>query len=83
MEIKVCVGSACYVKGSHYVIQEISELIEKYHMSEQIELKAAFCLGNCTRAVSVEFDGKTYGVSKEEVETFFLEEVYRRIKECE
>lgn len=82
MEIKVCVGSACYVKGSHEVIEKISKLIEKYHMQEKLELKAAFCLGNCTQAVSVEFDGKIYGVKKEEVESFFTNEVCRRINEC-
>lgn len=82
MEIKVCVGSACYVKGSHEVIQVISRLIDKYHLQGRLELKAAFCLGNCTQAVSVEFDGKIYGVDKNEVETFFTNEVYRRMNEC-
>lgn len=82
MEIKVCVGSACYVKGSHEVIQKISQLIDKYHMQESLELKAAFCLGHCTQAVSVEFDGVIYGVDKDEVETFFVSEVCRRIKGC-
>lgn len=80
MEIKVCVGSACYVKGSHQVIQKIGELIIKYQVQNQLELKAAFCLGNCTQAVSVEFDGKIYGIDKDEVETFFLEVVYGRLK---
>ncbi|MGL6174951.1 MAG: NAD(P)H-dependent oxidoreductase subunit E [Cellulosilyticaceae bacterium] len=81
MEIKVCVGSACYVKGSHQVIQKMGELIDKYQIKNQLELKAAFCLGNCTQAVSVEFDGKIYGIDKDEVEKFFLEVVYGRLKQ--
>lgn len=79
MEIKVCVGSACYVRGSHEVIQEISRLIEKYKLHNSLELKATFCLGNCTSAVSVEFEGEIYGVSKDQVEVFFMEQVYRRV----
>ncbi|MGL4800430.1 MAG: (2Fe-2S) ferredoxin domain-containing protein [Cellulosilyticaceae bacterium] len=82
MEIKVCVGSACYVKGSHEVIEAFQKFIKQYGLDEKVELKAAFCLGNCTRAVSVQLDGITYGVEKEEVEAFFKEYVYRRVTGC-
>ena len=30
MVIKVCVGSACYIRGSHTIINKLKELIEKY-----------------------------------------------------
>ena len=29
MVVNVCVGSACYVKGSHKVIKEMQRLIEE------------------------------------------------------
>lgn len=75
MEVKVCVGSACYVKGSHQVINQMQELIKYYHMENKVELKAAFCLGHCTEAVSVEVDGKLYGVEKDEVVNFFRTQI--------
>ena len=76
MEIKVCVGSACYVKGSHEIIEAFQRFIKQYHLEDKVELKATFCLGHCTRAVSVQIDGKLYGVDKKEVESFFKEHVY-------
>lgn len=82
MEIKVCVGSACYVKGSHEVIQQIQELITLYSLEDKIILKAAFCLGHCTQAVSVEIDDVIYSVPKDGVDLFFKEHVWRRIKPC-
>lgn len=82
MEIKVCVGSACYVKGSHEVIEQLQECIKDYHLEEQVVLKAAFCLGHCTQAVSVQIDDVIYAVPKEEVGDFFREKVYRRVKRC-
>lgn len=82
MEVKVCVGSACYVKGSHEVIEQLQKLIKAYDLEEKVILKAAFCLGHCTQAVSVEIDDIIYGVSKDEVEGFFKEHVYGRVKRC-
>jgi NADH:ubiquinone oxidoreductase subunit E len=70
VEIKVCIGSACYVKGSHDVIEQLGVLIQKYKRND-IELKASFCLGQCTSAVSVEVDGTIYSVNKCGVEEFF------------
>lgn len=75
MEVKVCVGSACYVKGSHEVINQIQELIKSYHLEKVVELKAAFCLGHCTEAVSVEVEGILYSVEKDEVTQFFKSQI--------
>ncbi|MTL48416.1 (2Fe-2S) ferredoxin domain-containing protein, partial [Turicibacter sanguinis] len=51
--IKICVGSSCHLKGSYEVIQIFQSLIEKHQLQEVLELRAAFCLGHCTEAVSV------------------------------
>ncbi|MEG1927279.1 MAG: NAD(P)H-dependent oxidoreductase subunit E [Niameybacter sp.] len=82
MEVKVCVGSACYVKGSHEVIEALHEFIKMYHLEKQVVLKAAFCLGHCTEAVSVEIDGTVYGVPKEGVKDFFDQQIYRSVRPC-
>ena len=78
MEIKVCVGSACYVKGSHSVIESLQQLIKKYHVESTVVLKAAFCLGNCTQAVSVALDDVVYSVQADAVEVFFKEKVLKK-----
>lgn len=82
MEIKVCVGSACYVKGSHQVIETFQKLIKNHCLQEDVELKAAFCIGNCTQAVAVQVDGITYGVEPTMVEAFFEENIYKGGKLC-
>lgn len=53
LDVYVCVGSSCHVKGSYQVIEEFKKLIEKYSLQQKVELKAAFCLGHCTEGVSV------------------------------
>ena len=51
--IKICVGSSCHLKGAYDVIQQFQALISKHQLEDQIDLRAAFCLGHCTEAVSV------------------------------
>ena len=51
--VSVCIGSACHLKGSYDVISKIKEYIEK---NNEVILKAAFCTGECTKAVSVIID---------------------------
>ena len=68
--IKVCMGTACYVKG----IQEAVNRIEnKYHLKEgstsedrRFSLEAVRCLGACGLAPVVVVDQDTYGGVKAE-----------------
>lgn len=81
MIVKVCVGSACYVKGSHKVINRIKELIELNNLKDKVELKAAFCLGHCTNAVSVEIDEtEIFGVDVNSVDEFFNTYIKKKVK---
>ncbi len=83
MEISICVGSACHLKGSYDVIRAMEKLVEEKGMQEQITIKAAFCLGQCTKAVSVKFEEKIYSVRKETVGKFFEDHVLAKAKEME
>lgn len=55
--ITVCVGSSCHMKGSHYVIDALGELIEKYNLQGGVDLKASFCMRQCTGNIGAEIDG--------------------------
>jgi len=57
MILKVCVGSACHVKGSYEVIETFNRLIIEERLEDRVELKACFCLNNCTQGVSVTLEG--------------------------
>lgn len=51
--IAVCVGSACHLRGSYSVIQRLEELIETHQLSDRVELRANFCMENCSCGTSV------------------------------
>ena len=81
MELKVCIGSACHVKGSYNVMSAFQQLIEEYQVFDEVELKAVFCLGHCAEAVSVQIDdGEIYSVSGEKARSFFKSHVLAKLK---
>lgn len=53
LDVYICVGSSCHIKGSYQVIKIFQELIDKYSLQDKVEIKAAFCLGHCTEGVSI------------------------------
>ena len=58
MVVNVCVGSSCHLKGSYYVIQTLKRLIEENGLEGKVELKASFCLGDCSNGVSMKIDDR-------------------------
>lgn len=83
MEISICVGSACHLKGSYDVIRAMENMVKENGMEEQITIKAAFCLGQCTKAVSVKFGGNIHSVRKDNVGEFFENHVLAKAKKLE
>lgn len=65
--INVCLGTACYVRGSQEIIDTISRLL-KIKPGETTEdgnftLAAARCIGACGLAPVLTIDGKVYGTA--------------------
>lgn len=75
VELSICVGSACHLKGSYDVIEKFKGCVEDNNLKDSVVIKAAFCLGQCTQAVSVKFNDKIYSVLPETAESFFDEVV--------
>ena len=74
--LSVCVGSACHLKGSYNVISELQELVETNKLGDKIDIKAIFCMGHCTEAVSVRLnDENVESVSSKTVKSFFQNRV--------
>lgn len=72
--INVCIGSACHLKGAYNVINHLQKIIEEKNLIDHITVKAAFCLGECTKSVSVKIDdGPIISVDDNNVEEFFSE----------
>ena len=53
VEITVCVGSTCHVKGSYGVAEAFKKEIEAQHLGDKVALKADFCMGDCVNGVCV------------------------------
>lgn len=76
MNIYICVGSSCHLKGSYDIIQLMKEAITDHHLEDTVNLSAAFCLGHCTDGVSVKINEDIIcGVSKENFDEFFRNNV--------
>jgi NADH:ubiquinone oxidoreductase subunit E len=79
MKITICVGSSCHLKGSRQVVEQLQSLVVQYHLQNDVELCGAFCMGNCTRGVSVMLDGELFSLRPENVKAFFDNEVLTRL----
>lgn len=79
--LNVCIGSACHLKGSYDVINSLQDLIKSQGLEDKVVVKAAFCLGECTKAVSVRIDEEedVYSVNKDNAKEFFDNHVARRV----
>ena len=80
IDLSVCVGSACHIKGSYNVINNFQQIIEEYNLSDKVKLKAIFCLGHCTKGVSVKIDeSEVYSVTGNSSRKFFESEVIPKL----
>ena len=63
--IKVCLGTACYVKGAQDILDRLSSVLEvevgKTTSDGKFTLEAARCLGACGLAPVIMVDDKVYG----------------------
>lgn len=79
MEIQVCIGSVCHLKGSYEIINRLEQLIDEKQLQDRVNIKASFCLGDCVGAVCVKFDEKIHSVQPETVDRFFTDVVEKKV----
>jgi NADH:ubiquinone oxidoreductase subunit E len=71
LEMNVCVGSSCHLKGSYNIIHEFQHLLEEENLHDRVEMKAQFCMKQCQQGVSVSVGEEFFSVSPEMVRDFF------------
>ena len=79
MTITVCLGSACHVKGSHFVLEGLKSLIKQHHVEDKVTLAGTFCTGNCQKGVCVTTGDTLYSLSPETTADFFEKEVLAKL----
>lgn len=80
MDIQVCVGSACHLRGSYKVLEAFQALVEQNDLTDKVNVRPVLCLGRCGEgSVSVKIDDQDVSVSPENVSNVFNEMVLGRI----
>ncbi|MDE6398425.1 MAG: (2Fe-2S) ferredoxin domain-containing protein [Clostridiales bacterium] len=76
MDIKVCIGSSCHLRGSYEVIEKLKKLVADNGLEGKVNLGASFCLGKCGTGVTVTGDGEFWeNVTPDTVEEIFRQKV--------
>lgn len=75
MKVTICIGSACHIKGSRQVVEQLQYLLSKNGLKEKVELCGAFCMGRCSDKVSVAIDEEPYSIGPADVESFFTDKI--------
>jgi len=80
IQIYICVGSSCHLKGSYQIVKDFERLIKKNKIEDKVEIVASFCLGCCTNGVSAKVgDEIIEGLNSSNIEEKFKEYVLERI----
>ena len=80
MNVTVCIGSSCHIKGSHAVVEQLQDLIVKKNLDDSVKLSGTFCMGKCQQGVCVTVDDEFFSVSPETVDDFFEKEIRQKVK---
>lgn len=76
VELSVCIGSSCHLKGSYNIIMVFQQMIEENALHKKIDLKATFCLRQCSNSgVAVTVNGEKHNVVPEDARKFFMESI--------
>ena len=79
LNVSICVGSACHMKGSKEVVAKLKELVAAHQLQGEVLLNGSFCTGNCQHAVCVVIDDTVFSVRPETTEEFFENEILSRV----
>ena len=79
VNVTVCIGSSCHLKGSRDIVEQLKALIQERHLEDKINLAGTFCMGNCMNGVSLTIDGEVFSLKPENTKTFFEKEIVVRL----
>ncbi|MCQ2481383.1 MAG: (2Fe-2S) ferredoxin domain-containing protein [Clostridia bacterium] len=79
MNVTVCIGSSCHLKGSRKVVEQLQYKIAENDLNEKVNLGGTFCMGKCQQGVCVTVDDNFFSVSPETVDEFFEKEILAKV----
>lgn len=79
IDIVICIGSSCYLKGSKDIVAGLTRLIALHGVSDNVSLSGSFCLGHCTEGVCVKIGEERFSLTPATTEEFFNTTVLPRL----
>ena len=81
VEVIICVGSSCHLKGAKAVIDSLQRIVKERKLEKYVSLSGSFCMGKCSEpGVSVKIGSERFYVNPQDVESFFDDEVTKRME---
>lgn len=72
LEVSVCVGTNCYLKGSYDILRDLSNRITHEGLEDKVDLKATFCMEQCGKGPTVRVGQEVYnGVVPDKIDDIF------------
>ncbi|MEG1641606.1 MAG: (2Fe-2S) ferredoxin domain-containing protein [Synergistaceae bacterium] len=83
LNIVICVGSSCHVKGAPIIVETFQKKIKEYSLEKKIDLSGSFCMQTCSGEkkdlVSITIDGEKHFISPDLAEEFFTNTILPRV----
>lgn len=81
MDIFVCIGSSCHLKGAYNIINALKDELAGRHLEDRINLSASFCLGHCEDGVSMKINDRIVtGFTAENIRERFENEIMKELE---
>jgi len=80
VKVTVCVGSSCSVRGSDELAAKLEELIADHGVDGAVNLVGSFCMGKCSRGITVAVDDDVFqGIEPADAELFYADHIASRV----
>jgi NADH-quinone oxidoreductase subunit G len=78
-EVRVCVGTSCYVRGSQALLNGMIRRIDELGLSGKVQVRASFCLEQCNQGPTVRIGPRVlHHATLEQAEAALLEAMEQR-----
>lgn len=80
LDVAVCVGTCCYLKGSYDLLHGLIERVDKAGLANEVNLHATFCFEQCEHSPNMKIgDCVVSHVTDEDIDRVFNEEILSRL----
>lgn len=82
VNVEICIGSACYVKGARDVVIDLQQLVKDKGWEETVSIKGCFCMKSCENhlGLGVRIDGEALkNVTAQNAITVIEKEIEERL----